>query len=215
MTIKQLIKEFTDAVKEKGYTLFYDNEHGVAFNTSDLLPDVKVSDTKIPTGTFKQVDTENGTTESEMLKTAIKLDLAQAIKKFTEMVRNGEFDKNGTYRIIFLNESRDGVPLKLTCNRFYDGELGLSVHKVHPHPIWFDAGDAWFSSNEQSDTDSKTPEQYALENITKCMLMRHYSLMCDNHTPENIDTITLEKAIQICKDNGLKVIKTITQDIEM
>jgi len=37
----------------------------------------------------------------------------------------------------------------------------------------------------------------------------------DTLTSSTSDTLNLEQAIKICKDNGLKVIKTITQEIEM
>ena len=189
MIIKQLIKNFTDACKEKGYTMYYNNECGVDKDIFDWMPDAEVTDTKIPTGDFTKVDTKNGITEEVMFKTAITLDLSQAIIKFTEMIKDGGFDKSETYRIIFLNETRNGVPLELVCDRNSGGMLVLHVREVLPDRRWGDADDAWFSSNETSDTEIKTLE--------------------------TLDTLSLEKAIQICKDNGLKVVKTITQEIEM
>lgn len=72
----------------------------------------------------------------------------QAIQKFTEMIRNGEFDKNETYRIIFLNETRNGVALELVCIRDSGGELSLFIYGVNPDGGWRGAGLAWFASNE-------------------------------------------------------------------
>ena len=178
MTTEQLIKNFTDACKEKGYILGYDNEYGVDEDIFDCIPDIEVSDKHqiLPHEYFKQVDTENSTTENEMLKTAVKLDLSQAIIMFTKIIKDcdfDKFDKNKNNKIIFVNETRNGVPLKLVCRRYSDGKLYLSVSEVHPDDEWNDAGDAWFSSNENSDTEIKTLEA--------------------------LDTLKLEQAIKICK----------------
>lgn len=83
-----------------------------------------------------------------MEKSAVKMSRKQAIQKFTEMIRNGEFNKNETYRIIFLNETRNGVALGLICARYSDGELYLYVDKVDPGNRWYGADRAWFARNE-------------------------------------------------------------------
>lgn len=145
--IRSLTDEFVRIAGVKNITLYYDNEYGVDADIFGWLPNTVVTETPAPTGEWKQVDTENGTSEKTMLETAVKMSLPQAIVTFTEMVKNGEFDKNETYRIIFLTETRDGNPLKLLCDRDSDGELDLYVDDVNPGRVWDDAGDAWFDSN--------------------------------------------------------------------
>lgn len=70
-----------------------------------------------------------------MQESAVKMSLSQAIVKFTEMLKNGDFDKSETYRIIFLTETRNGNPLELVCRRDSDGELRLCVCDVHPGTV--------------------------------------------------------------------------------
>jgi len=148
MTIKDLIKNFTDTAKEKNITLYYTNEYGVDEDIFGWLPYATVSSDPVPSGNWKNVDTKNGTSEKTMLESAVKMPLAQAIQKFTEMLKNGEFDKLETYRIIFLTETKVEIPLKLYCSRRPDGKLYLNVDEVYYDSVLRDTGNAWFSSNE-------------------------------------------------------------------
>lgn len=145
--IRSLTNEFVRIAKQKNIRLYHNNEYGVDADIFNWLPNAVVTETLAPTGVWKNVDTENGTNEKTMQETAIKISLSQAIVKFTEMLKNGDFDKKETYRIIFLTETRDGNPLELICSRSSDGKLRLYVDVVHPGSVWHDAGGAWFSSN--------------------------------------------------------------------
>lgn len=146
--IKAISQDIKSACQEKNIPNYYTNEYGMDEDVINWHPDTESIDAIETDGKFEPVDTENGTTEEAMLKTAVKMSRKQAGKKFAEMIRNGEFDKNETYRIIFLNETRNGVPLELFCLRFSDGELRLYVDGVFPDDRWNDAASAWFSSNK-------------------------------------------------------------------
>jgi len=148
-TIRDITDNFVKITKEKGITLGYSNEYGVDADIFNWLPNATVSTEPIPTGDWTKVDTK-GTPEKEMLKTAVKMSLSQAIQKFTEMLKNGEFDKLETYRIIFLTDTdTNGNPLKLYCSRNSDGKLFLSVNEVVPDYVWRVADDAWFDSQQK------------------------------------------------------------------
>jgi len=145
--IKLLTDEFVKIARTKNIPLYYDNEYGVDADIFNWLPNAIVTETPPPTGVWKQVDTKNGTNEKTMQETAVKMSLSQAIVKFTEMLKNGDFDKSETHRIIFLTETKNGNPLKLLCNRLSGGKLSLYVIGVNPDSVWDVAGSAWFSSN--------------------------------------------------------------------
>ena len=142
------LASFKAAYQAKNIVSYYDNELGADRDIIKWHPDTESIDEVNIDGGFTAVDTTNGTTEAEMLKTAVKMSRKQAIAKLKKMVQDGEFDKNETYRIIFLNETKNGTPLKLICGRHSDGELGLYVYEVHPDHRWNGAGRAWFSSNK-------------------------------------------------------------------
>lgn len=146
--IRLLTDEFVRIAKLKNITLYYNNEHGVDSDIFNWLPNSTVTETPPPAGVWKSVDTENGTNEKTMQESAIKMSLSQAVVKFTKMLKNGEFDKKETYRIIFLTETKDGNPLKLLCRRNSDGKLYLYVYGVYPDFVWRGAGSAWFGSNK-------------------------------------------------------------------
>lgn len=148
-TIRTLTDEFTKIARTKNITLYYNNEYGVDGDIFIWLPNAVVTETLPPTGEWKPVDTDNGTSERTMQESAVKMSLSQAIVKFTEMLRNGEFDKKETYRIIFLTETKNGNPIELYCGRYSGGELNLCVDVVHPDGVWRDAGNAWFGSNNK------------------------------------------------------------------
>lgn len=153
---KDLIKQFTDTAKSKNIPLYYDNEYGVDADIFNWLPNAIVTETPPPTGVWKQVDTKNDTNEKTMQETSVKMSLSQAIVKFTEMLKNGDFDKSETHRIIFLTETRNGNPLRLVCRRYSGGGLDLYVYDVGPGSVWYAAGGAWFSSNEPLETSFDT-----------------------------------------------------------
>lgn len=145
--IRTLTDEFVRIAKSKNITLYYDNEYGVDSDIFNWLPNAVVTENPPPAGVWKKVDIENGTSEKTMQETAVMMSLSQATVTFTEMLKNGEFDKKETYRIIFLTETRNGNPLKLICDRDSGGELYLNVHEVDPDNVWDDADSAWFGSN--------------------------------------------------------------------
>ncbi len=147
--VRSLTDEFVKIAKEKGITLYYDNEYGVDSDIFAWVPNATISEDELPTGNWKSVDSNNGTTEREMLTTAVKMSLSQAIQYFTKELIAGTFDKKETYRLIFITETDvNGNSLKLWCFRFSDGELNLFVDQVDPDNSWNDEGDAWLASNE-------------------------------------------------------------------
>lgn len=147
-TIRTLTDEFAKIARTKNITLYYNNEYGVDGDIFTWLPNAVVTEVLPPTGEWKPVDTDNGTSEKTMQESALKMSLSQAIVTFTEMVKNGEFDKKETYRIIFLTETKNGNPLELVCDRNSGGRLSLCVSGVLPGCVWDGAGRAWFGSNE-------------------------------------------------------------------
>ena len=142
------LASFKAAYQAKNIVSYYDNELGADRDIIKWHPDTESIDEVNIDGGFTAVDTTNGTTEAEMLKTAVKMSRKQAIAKLKKMVQDGEFDKNETYRIIFLNETKNGTPLELVCYRRSDGRLNLCVRGVSPDSRWNDADNAWFSSNK-------------------------------------------------------------------
>lgn len=144
--IRLLTDEFVRIAKSKNIPLCYNNEYGVNSNIFEWLPGVTVSKNKAPAGSWKKVHTE-GTSGETMFKTAVKMSLSQAIVTFTEMLKNGEFDKKQrTRRVIYLTEkTSDGYSIKFICDRFRDGELGLRLSCVFSDEVWRGVDDAWFS----------------------------------------------------------------------
>lgn len=144
-SISGLLQKFGDMARGKNLPLYYSTPTGTDPDIEKWLPNVEVSQNPIPDGIWKNVDTKNGTSEKEMLKTAQKMSLSQAISKFTKILEEGIFDKLETYRIIFLEETdANGNGLKLVCRRHSDGELCLYVCKVFPGNVWYDSVSAWF-----------------------------------------------------------------------
>jgi hypothetical protein len=146
--MKSTVSKIGDAIKTKNIPSYYDNEYGIYMNVINWHPDTASIDEPNIDGKFVFVDTKNGTTEAEMRQSAVKMSRKQAGAKFAQMILDGEFDKNQTYRNIFLNETRGGVPLELLCGRLSGGRLYLYVSEVNPGRRCFDVGYAWFASNE-------------------------------------------------------------------
>jgi hypothetical protein len=147
-TIRNLTDSFVSIARQKNIPLYYDTELGVDADIFGWLPSATVSSVAFPKGTWTPVDTKNGTTEKEMLKTAQKMCLSQAIQSFTAELEAGTFDALLTYRIIFLEETdAQGNSLRLLCGRFSDGGLYLYVNRVPPDDRWSDAGSAWLATN--------------------------------------------------------------------
>ena len=189
MTIKQKLKQFRDTAKSKNIKLWYTNELGVDSNIMNWIPNATVSTIAAPQGNWKKVDTQNGTTESEMLKTAVIMPLSCAVDTFIAELQKGTFDTLSTYRIIFLEEKdSQGRALKLVCYRHDVGKLDLYVYQVNPGRTWYDADGAWL---QQQDT------QFLPQTLS------------------DSDSLTLEAAIKICKEAGLKVIKIEIKEVEL
>ena len=135
MTIKTLIKKFTDKAKEKGITLYYDNEYKVDADIFNWLPDAVVVEGPIPPTSITPLPKE-GMTEGVMLQTALRIPLSQAIQKMTEELANGYFDERNKVLIIYLTDTKDGVPLGLIGGCHGGGELNLGVNRVFTDCQW-------------------------------------------------------------------------------
>lgn len=144
-TIEDKLMNFGTIARSKSIPLYFNTPSGTDPDIVKLLPDATVSTIPAPQGKWKNVDTTNGTTEREMLETAMKMSLSQAIDIFNEMLASGVFDKLETYRIIFLKEKdANGNALGLVCDRGTGGELYLCLPQVSPGRSWDDSGGAWF-----------------------------------------------------------------------
>lgn len=132
-TIRSLTDAFVAEAKKQNIPLYYDNEYGVDGDIFDWLPNAKVIDGVRQKGTITML--EKNSTESEMLKTAVKLPLSQAIERMTDELRGGYFSKNWKWLVIYLTDTKDGVPLELVCD-LNDDELRLCVRKVSPDDTW-------------------------------------------------------------------------------
>ncbi|MEI6022460.1 MAG: hypothetical protein WCQ32_01295 [bacterium] len=143
-SIADKLARFGDIARSKGIKLYYDTTTGTDPDIMNRLPNAVVSLNPAPQGNWKKVDTQNGTTESKMLKTAIIMLLSCAVDTFIAELQKGTFDTLSTYRIIFLEEKdAQGRALKLVCNRDGDGRLRLYVLQVNPVNTWYVDGNAW------------------------------------------------------------------------
>lgn len=151
-SISNLLQKFGNTARGKNIPLYYSNKTGADPDIEKWLPNAEVSKNPIPDGLWKNVDSIKGTTEKIMLETAQKMSLSQAISKFNKMLEEAIFDKLGTCRIIFLEETKknvDGSCLKLVCDRYSDGRLRLYVDRVSTSFVWIVFERAWF---EQQNT---------------------------------------------------------------
>jgi|GEM_PF-5116176 len=147
-TIRNLTDAFVKITRQKNIPLYYDNEYGVDGDIFAWLPNAIVSAVPFPKGNWTSVGATKGTTEKEMLKTAQKMCLSQAVQCFTAELEAGTFDAKETYRIILLEET--GVQensLKLICHRHSDGKLHLFVYRLASGVRWRGAGGAWLATN--------------------------------------------------------------------
>ncbi len=146
-TIRTLTDAFVAEAGRKNIPLYYNNEYGVDADIFNWLPDVRVAEGVAPKAGITML--KKNTTESEMLKTAVKLPLSQAIERMTVAVADGYFSKNLKWLVIYLTDTKDGVPLKLLCHR-NGGKLSLIVDGVSPDDTWrVDGGnEVGFLSNE-------------------------------------------------------------------
>ena len=157
-TIKSLIKNFTDEAKKQKIPLWYSNNYGVDTDIFDWMPNAKIVE-GTQNGNITML--EKNTTEKEMLETALKLPLSQAIERMTAELKNGYFSKNLKWLVIYLTDTNsEGVPLKLICDLDV-GELRLCVHKVRPDRTWAVDGDyeVGFLSNDSKTLDTLPSEQ--------------------------------------------------------
>ncbi len=144
-SISILLQKFAETVIARNLSLYLENQSGADPDIESWLSNAEVSQNPIPKGKWKNVDKTNGTSEKKMLKTAQKMSLSQAIEQFTQMLKEGIFDKEGTSRIIFLEEKdRDGNSLELICNRYCDDKIDLYIGWVN-HVNVFDTSNCyWF-----------------------------------------------------------------------
>ncbi len=143
-TIEDKLMNFGTITRSKSIPLHYNTPSGTDRDIVRLLPHATVSTIPAPQGKWKNVDTANGTTESEMLKTAIKMSLSQAIDTFTEILTSGVFYKFETYRFIFLEETNtDENCFKLICARLSGGELRMCLLMVCLDKKWNGTDIAW------------------------------------------------------------------------
>ena len=189
-TIKDLIKNFTDEAKKQGILLWYSNEYGVDTDICDWMPNAKVVNGDISENAITML--QKATTEKEMLETALKLPLSQAIERMTAELKNGYFSKNLKWLVIYLTDTNsEGVPLKLLCH-LRGGRLRLYVNEVDPDDTWHVDGDdeVGFLSN-----DSKTLENGHL-NTSETL----------SHTPSSTEHDThIQEAITLLKAEGFKI----------
>ncbi len=146
-TIKQLTDKFVAVAKEKNIPLYYNNEYGVEEDIFTWMPNAQVVEGD-GGGTITML--EKNTTEKEMLQTALKLPLSQAIERMTAELKSGYFSKNLKWLVIYLTDTNtEGVPLGLVCF-LNGGELNLCVDGVNPGYAWdVDGGiGVGFLSNE-------------------------------------------------------------------
>ncbi len=136
-TIRMLTDAFVAVAKEKNIPLYYDNEYGVEEDIFTWMPNAQVIEGD--SGGSITMLTKN-TLEKEMLQTALKLPLSQAIERMTAELKNGYFSKNLKWLVIYLTDTNsEGVPLELIC--YLDGGgLDLYVRGVSPDGTW-DVGD--------------------------------------------------------------------------
>lgn len=133
--IRDLTNKFVEVAKSKDFPLFYTNEEQVDPDIFNWLPNAPSATGEVPPSNITMLP-KDGMTEGDMLKTALKLPLAQAIMKMTTELTTGYFDEKKKILIIYLTDSKDGVPLKLIGSRYGDGELYLSVSKVFGDDRW-------------------------------------------------------------------------------
>ena len=130
-TIRSLIDAFVAVAKEENLPLYYNNEYGgVDPNIFKWLPDAQVVEEELQKGTIAIL--EEVTTEDKMEQTALKLPLSQAIEYMTVNLKMGYFYKELRSLIIYLIDTKDGVPLELCCHVFGD-ELYLYLKEVEPN----------------------------------------------------------------------------------
>ena len=132
-TIRMLTDAFVAVAKEKNIPLYYNNEYGVEEDIFTWMPNAQVIE-----GDAGGVITmlEKTTTEKEMLETALKLPLSQAIERMTTELKNGYFSKNLKWLVIYLTDTNsEGGPLELVC-RLRDGGLRLCVGRVNSGSAW-------------------------------------------------------------------------------
>ncbi len=132
-TIRMLTDAFVAVAKEKNIPLYYNNQYGVEEDIFTWMPNAQVVEGD-PGGTITML--QKTTTEKEMLETALKLPLSQAIERMTAELKHGYFSKNLKWLVIYLTDTNsEGVPLLLVC-RLYDGGLLLCVLGVGPGRTW-------------------------------------------------------------------------------
>ncbi len=140
-TIEDKLMNFGTIARSKSIPLYYDTPSGTDPDIIKLLPNAIVSTSPTPQGKWKNADALlNGTTEEEMLETAVKMSLFHAIDTFTNMITTFVIQ---THREIFIKETdTDGNHFKLVCSLYAGEGLRLYLDEFNPSG-WSGAGCAW------------------------------------------------------------------------
>lgn len=119
---EEIIENLKKTIKEKGFSGFKDNS--IDYNVS-----IELSREKAPKGTFEH---PKGMSRQEFIRfrPARTMSLSQAVDYFTDEIKNGTFDENGTSRYIFLRDHYGGSPLVSICRRQPDGSIFLGTYPV-------------------------------------------------------------------------------------
>jgi hypothetical protein len=131
-TIRMLTDAFVAVAKKKNIPLYYNNEYGVEEDIFTWMPNAQVVDGE---GGGVITMLSKNTTEKEILETALKLPLSQAIERMTAELRGGYFSKNLKWLVIYLTDTNtEGVPLLLIC--YLDDSLLNLYVEVDPGNAW-------------------------------------------------------------------------------
>lgn len=151
--IRDLIEEFNILEQNTIYfKLFhiYKGNTNIGYDILNRFPNITVSVDPIPVGVWKPVSCLN---EHEMLRSAQKMPLSNAIKKMTELHRLGIFDtmSEPSYRIIFLEElDENGNEMKLFCGRESSGDIFMCAYGVR-NVIWSKETTEWYTKSKPLD----------------------------------------------------------------
>lgn len=139
-SIDDLMQKLKQVVKEKKIKNFY-------FNFDEII-EKTVVDSPFQIGIWETVDTINGSTELQMLEKGQRLYFSQAIMVLIAEIENGGFDEIPTYKLIFLKEETlDGLPLALACNRPENKHFRVYIRPIKPLVTWDKGRNSWLTIN--------------------------------------------------------------------
>jgi len=149
----------------------------------------------------------DGITPSKNIHKMYKTILKKDTNDYEIIKTTGIMSKDDVLAVIIdLTERKDSGLL----NNGYSNIIGYVEHdgsKWYAHV--FCGGDVWYCDAGVYLGGWFAEHSFWSRNVTNTLSND------DTLTSSTSDTLNLEQAIKICKDNGLKVIKTITQEIEM